>query len=1009
MKNLARNIAVAIALLAVFFTGCSNDVGGSIGNNTLFAALLSQQNSKGNITKLTLNATSDDGIVDFSQGRTILPNALNASEMTFYYWGTDTINANSNTSINTPSIVTFNDSGDGVTGTIAVNLSVSAYKLKLVGCLNTNLPASPTVSNVMAKAVVYGVADVDLRYTQSINFYLSPNNVSGKGSVDIFFKTENAWHNEAYSVTVRIEDKKTGNELYIADPTAVAASTSQTWYAIGGDWTTAASNTTGTVNAGIATANGVEYKIADINNGEYNLVVDYFNGNIHTFWSDTLIVLAGQVSNKTSVNAGSYDSVNNRYYVILPNNIMNAPTPPENLRVGYNDPDNRNGNNFLATFEWDDKSTNEEYFLLELLDVTDCNTGTITPVSNVTGYDDDTQEALASVMANYPNDTATDELLDKDGASAAVGSWPALAAHAKVVRYQYRETIYQDFNTLYGAGSLNKNSTSVSLWLELGHSYVARLTAINAASGLQSATCDSEKTAGQKSASKWIYTNAAALTTVAPRSVSTTTTTGGLAGTPYTPVMWATAPLCVNRYRIEYSLNGGSFYQVDKWGTPASWNPGTKVSDIETLPGYLTYYDSITSTGRAIIDPTIWANNDTTRAEDLDTTYSGSATDYVTLYNSVNSFKAWYKNKIQDGSLYSKIAWSYAVGTTFTGASTDTYVASKYGIINGEHGDVGAATPATDSTAASATESLNGKLYTDKLMSTPLYFEGGNLYLVACYGSDAGDVEINDPYNYNLYTQNIRVYKMWGTPNATYPFTTSNNGATGVYTSSGATEATVVCDYPGAAYDDGEVSSGLFKVSSFYKKLSILVVENELAASNKNNYEKVKVEVLDTSNNSKANETAVATSYICTTGTKGSADEKISKTSTAAAAGTAGSDPLLVYTTATDYTHDAYYYVLPLDSLTPGQKYSIKVRAYTKKHPAGFAEYTLPLEFTDPVVDMTDDANFTEVASYTSTTDGTYYTKNNGKYKKTDYNCPAASGLDGTGDKLYTLTGTPEY
>lgn len=58
---------------------------------------------------------------------------------------------------------------------------------------------------------------------------------------------------------------------------------------------------------------------------------------------------------------------------------------------------------------------------------------------------------------------------------------------------------------------------------------------------------------------------------------------------------------------------------------------------------------------------------------------------------------------------------------------------------------------------------------------------------------------------------------------------------------------------------------------------------------------------------------------------------------------------------------------------------------------------------------MTDDANFTEVASYTSTTDGTYYTKNNGKYKKTDYNCPAASGLNGTGDKLYTLTGTPEY
>ena len=31
MKNLAKKIAFAMALLAVFFTGCNNDVGGSIG------------------------------------------------------------------------------------------------------------------------------------------------------------------------------------------------------------------------------------------------------------------------------------------------------------------------------------------------------------------------------------------------------------------------------------------------------------------------------------------------------------------------------------------------------------------------------------------------------------------------------------------------------------------------------------------------------------------------------------------------------------------------------------------------------------------------------------------------------------------------------------------------------------------------------------------------------------------------------------------------------------------
>ncbi|MCR5495443.1 MAG: hypothetical protein K6F15_07370 [Treponema sp.] len=1009
MKNLAKNIALAIALLAVFVTGCSNDVGGSMGNKTLLA-LLSQQNSNSNITQLTMNALSDDQLVDFSDGRTVLPAALKASEMTFYYWGTDTINASNNTSLNTPKVVTFNDSGDGVTGTIAVNLSVSAYKLKLVGCLNTNLPASTTVTAVMEKAVVYGVADVDLRYTQSINFYLSPNNVSGTGSVDIFFKTEGAWTNEAYSVTVRIEDKSSGTELYAHDSTAVGASTAQAWYAIGADWTTAASNTTGTVNTGIATDAGVEYKIENIKDGEYNLVVDYYNGVKHTFWSDTLIVLAGQCSNKTSVNAGSYDSVNDRYYIILPNNIENPPTPPANLRVGYNDPDNRDGGKFLATFEWDDKSSNEEYFLFELLDVTDCNTGTITTATNVTGYDDDTKAALASVMANYPNVTATNALVDNDNATTAVGSWPTLASHSKVVRYQYTNAIYQDFNTLYGAGSLNKNSTSLSLWLDLGHSYVARITAYNDASGSQSATLDSDKTAGKTSASKWIYTNTAALTTTAPRTVVMDTTTGGLTGDTYTPVKWTTAPLCVNRFRIEYSLNGGSFYEVDKWGTPKAWPPATKISDIEVLTGYLTYYDSITSTGRAIIDPTIWANNSTTRAVDLDTTYSASATSFVTLYSGENSFKAWYKNVILEGNLYSKINWTTgSAGTTFTGASTDTYVNTKYGNINGEHGDVGAATPDSDSTAASATDSLNGKLYTNKLMSTPTYFQGGNLYLVACYGSDAGDVEIDDPYNYNIYSQNIRLYKMWGTANATYPFTTSNNGATGGYTSSGSDESTVVCDYPGKAYDDGEVSSGLFRISSYYKNLSILLVENQLAASNDNTYKKVEVEVLDAENHSKASVTATETTYVCTTTTKGTALEKISGTSTTAAAGAAGSDPLLVYTTSTDYTHDAYYYVLPLSILTPGQKYSIKVKGFTDENAKVPYEYTLNFEYTDPEYDMTADANFTEVTSYTSTTEGTYYLKNGGKYKVSPYNCPNASGLDGTGDKLYTLTGTPEY
>lgn len=1013
MKNLARNIAIAIAMSAVFFIGCSNDVGGSMGNNTLLAVLLSQ-NSKSNITKLTLNATSDDGLVNFKKSddatRTVLPAALDASKMTFYYWGTDTINASNNTSINTPATVAFNDSGDGVTGTVAVNLSVSAYKLKLAGCLNTDLPAAatPTVADVMAKAVVFGVAEVDLRYTQQIKFYLNPNNISGKGSVDIRFRTKDAWHKEEYSVTVRIEDKATGKELFFSDNTAVGASTEQEWYAIGDDWTAAASHiTTGAANTGLATTDGVEYKISNINNGSYNLVVDYYNGTKHYYWSDTLIILSGQIANMTNVGTEITDGV---WCIELPNNIEDAPEAPANLRVGYSDPDNREGQKFLATFEWDDKSTNEEYFLFELLDVTDCNSGTITPAANVTGFDDDTKAALASIAANYPNGTATKDLLDETGAEANKGSWPVLAAHADVKQYVYRETIYQDFESLYAAGSLGKNSTSLSLWLDLGHSYVARITSINEASGSQDGDCDKTKTAGQKSKSAWIYTNEAALTTADPRPVVTDTTTAGLAGTSYSPRKWesAPAPLAINRYRLEYILAGGSFYAVDSFGVPTTWNPGTKVSDIEVIPNYLTYYDNITSAGKAIVDPTIWANNDTTRDKDLDTTYSGSATDYVTLYKGKCSFKGWYKDNTSDsGNLYSKIDWNPEAGTTNDGSSTDTYVARDYGIINGQ------AVAGSGNTAA-ITDSITGKVYTNKLMSVPLYFEGGNLTLVASYGSDIGDVVIDDPYNYKLYSQNIRVYKMKGNA-GDVPYSTSNATASGTYVSNGANETTAVCDFPGANYDDGEVSSGTFKISSYFEKLSIVVVENQLAASNKDTYNKVEVEICNDSDNSSFEiKQGIKTSYIVSSSTKGSNTEKISKTDVGTL-GSVGSDPLLKYTDALDNTHNAYYFVIPVRNFTPGMKYVAKIRAYTNEYKASGYNYNLHFEVTEPEYDMTDDGNFTEVTNYNDTTEGTYYLKSGSEYKKSPYNCPKAAkdpaGFDGSAadKKLYKLTGTPAY
>lgn len=66
MKNLAKKIAVAICVLAVLFSGCSNDVGGSLSNTNKLALLQYQKNNSGSnttLSELKVIATSEDDVV----------------------------------------------------------------------------------------------------------------------------------------------------------------------------------------------------------------------------------------------------------------------------------------------------------------------------------------------------------------------------------------------------------------------------------------------------------------------------------------------------------------------------------------------------------------------------------------------------------------------------------------------------------------------------------------------------------------------------------------------------------------------------------------------------------------------------------------------------------------------------------------------------------------------------------------------------------------------------------
>ena len=820
----------------------------------------------------------------------------------------------------------------------------------------------------------------------------------------------NQWKDEGYSVTVRIEDKATGTVISNKDiPTP--KSSSQEWHTQTGDkstWDAPAANTSGDVNGGIATTTGVEYKVTNIPAGSYNLVVDFYNGTKHYYYTDTLMILTNQVANKT--NNGTYDSGEKVYYVEIPQVINKEPAAPENLRVGYVDADDNDDGYYIATFEWDRVSTNEEYFLLQLLRLDECNNGATTPAANKTGFDDATKTALIALR-----DTAD---VNATPTKDVPAGWKALAAHTKAEKIQLRETVFQETDAKYAAGSLNKGSTSLSLYLPLGSAYVARLTAINEASKSVDGGFDGTN---DTSMQKWIYTNADALTNVTPRPVTLNVTTANLPGETVSPVSWTgaattAAPLCVNRYRMLYNLNGGSFNDVNAVGIPSSFGTPVHDSDLiaqgleRTYYRYITKYSNISEDGSAFVDPLIWE-------------YETTNHKYVTLYNGNLTFKTWLKDSI-DGPVYAKYNWDPgydAAGLTSPGDDAKVFVNTGYGILNIGCNLVGGAQA---SGPYSTTHSSDGKLYTNKEfiitypeaqpLGTSTYPQFGNITLVANFGAADADVQIDNKYNYNLYSQNIRAFKIRGTVNATYKYTSSPDAATGVNTDTtgdgGSNGLTSVLDCTGLTgsplaavthYDNGEVTEGTNIVSDYWTQLSFVLVENTTTAA-KDVYNRASLDVYrDDGKQGASHVEGVKTTFYVTDATKGSADNKVTNQTTGVA-GTAGSDPLLNNPDAAGF-HNAYYFVINTSSLLPG-KYTATINGFTDENEKTPYSKNVYFEITEPKYL---DAAYT-LQPQDSTTVGTYYIKNGSTYVESKSMTPKEL-YEKYQQPVYARTGQPLY
>lgn len=551
----------AFAGIALLIAGCSdlNDSGVVSGDVTDKSA---QAQSK----MITVNVTSESDLLTFpgasGASRTILPQAVNASDNTavkFYLEYKDTL---SNSPVSNPEEIAFTaDTGSTTKGTLTKTFDVSVYSFTLY-CV----PASAAISNsttAKSNAMFIGYANADLRYADTISFYMTAENATGKGTVDlsIYTSNENSTTNlwnvpEGYTVTAGIYSKADNSLVYPPTPKPlVATSPLQTASAINGAAFGAASTT--------------------VDSGSYNFVViftDTANGNKSYEWSDEIIILPNQ---RTSGN------------VFVPEVIEKKPDAPSSFFVAYADPKNKDDNYYYAEFAWSDNSNNERSFEIDLVDVSDDadNTqGNATPylTSPVPANDSD----WSSMLTSYTNPTPV------------TYDWEA-----------YQKSPYNPNSAKY---SLIKNNENALFHLELGRRYLARIRAKNdvgyseyAYLHIAAKKADGTYETGFADGTGTIeFTEDAAAPdakssiTVANEFYSARATTA----TALTMKVFDEGSFAVNRFRITYNLMDGKLVGDEDAATPGTY---TALADDASDVVYKTQHVGATGdpSGEYIMNP----------------------------------------------------------------------------------------------------------------------------------------------------------------------------------------------------------------------------------------------------------------------------------------------------------------------------------------------------------------------------------------------------------------------
>lgn len=780
MKKLSKLIAAAIALAAITFAGCSN-FDTDENEDSVVAPNNTKITGEKNV-KLSIQSEEDNVLFESAPtakaARTILPSTVTASYYDYYLGEMNVTSGAKEYTIKKIDESALDASSSGYTGTITANFSLAEYNFVLYA-VKKGTDGLSSKSDYDNKAVLVAYQTADLRYHDEISFYLKANTNSnaGSGTVIVHLANQEGWTlGEGWNVTAGIYklDPDTSGADVLSYPTTNAATliekTTDTTTTLGAYDSAAKTYTYNTPWDGTST-------VASLKQGNYNLIVKYTktdaSNNITGYaeYNERIIVLANQTSEKN---------------IVIPEIIEKAPEPPCAFIVEYEDPAAKASSStdtYTAYFAWNgDLISNELGFELEVLQI-----------DNTNYYITDDAKNLGATAStgSLANDTAWD--------AAITGGATYYAQLAKDT------ATLQEY---YAGGSLFKNKTEIALKLKLGHRYYARLRAVNGSGNSAWSYAYLVKGSDLQSGE---YTCADTTHHHAEKTSYKSKVTIGTA-TPFEDDVEL-----INRYRISYSLNGGTYANLDSASTTSLPDTVVYESQHNKTDGTTVfaeasdkYVEIVTPDG--VTGNTYWATSSGTTAR-------LTAANKVTLKNSsIGVWKNWLLNTdaqaTDDSNVYGAAAaqtsraWlTYAlpsdaatVNSKWTNAvNAEQYVSASNALGNTEDKYNANVKYFKDDTGTSVTQPKDGAAYAAYIaagndyylrqLNQPLYAGYSNLNLIANYdGTKTINFEVQDINLYELDAKNITVALKKGSTDSTQATYSGNDYW------SGKTGTTVIMD-----------------------------------------------------------------------------------------------------------------------------------------------------------------------------------------------------------------------